>query len=66
MKILSLLLMCLMLSSCAFHFQNQKGIKASAKDVQTQYGNIDDGNAYYWSQIDFWFPWKMKDREGIK
>ena len=57
-----LLLFCIFfLSGCAIHYKNEKGIKIDAEDVKTKLGTIEEGNTYFWSSMDIWIPWKMKE-----
>lgn len=61
-KLLISILLIGICSGCAFHYQNQKGVKAKGKDFQTKIGTIEKGKAHFWSEVDLWlwFPWMMK------
>ena len=60
MKIIILILI-LSLQGCAIHYQNEKGVKAKADDIQTSKGNIKDGKGHFWSTLDIWIPWRLKE-----
>ena len=64
-RLLVIILLTIVCSGCALHYQNIKGVKATAEDIQTKAGTIEDGNAYFWSRVDFWFPWKMNENESL-
>ena len=60
-KILSLLVIVFMLQGCvALHYHNQKGFEAEGKDFETRAGTIEKGKVHFYSELDIWFPWKMK------
>lgn len=59
-KIPGLLIMIFLLSGCAIHYTNEKGIKASASEIETRIGTIEDGNTYFWSTFELWIPWRNK------
>ena len=64
-RISSLIVLCVLCSGCAIHFQNEKGINvnAQAKDIQTKMAQIEKakGKSHYWSRLDVWIPWRPKD-----
>lgn len=60
MKII-LLILVLSLSGCALHYKNQKGVEIKGKDFQMRAGTIDKGKAHYWSELEIWFPYNVRD-----
>ncbi len=60
-KFIVLLLTVFFMSGCAIHYQNEKGIKATAQEIKTQFGTIEKAKANYWSKLEVWFPYKFKD-----
>ncbi|KKK76846.1 hypothetical protein LCGC14_2859550 [marine sediment metagenome] len=64
MKKAFILIIILFLSNgCAFHYKNQKGIKVKGKDFQTRAGTVEKGKAHFWSELEIWFPWRIKADE---
>lgn len=64
MKILIITLLAVnLLSGCAFHFKNQKGVEVKGKNFQTRVGTVEKAKAHYWSELEIWFPWRTKADE---
>jgi len=59
-KKLTVIILCLMLSGCTIHYQNQKGIRVKGKNFETKAGTIEKGKAHFWSELNIWIPWKPK------
>ena len=60
MKII-LIVMVLSLSSCAFHYRNQKGVELKGKDFQMRAGTIEKGKAHFYSELEIWFPYNVRN-----
>ena len=60
-KTISIIVVCIALQGCAFHYHNEKRISGKSGDIVTKVGNIDDARGIFKSTLDIWFPGRPKE-----
>jgi len=60
MKIL-IVVLAVVLSGCAIHYQNNKSITGKGKEITTPYGTVEGAKANFTSTLDVWIPYKFNE-----
>jgi len=59
-ELITVIVVCFMLSGCAIHYHNEKSISGQGKDINTPYGKVNGVRAVFNSTVDVWIPYKPK------